>query len=458
MKKFFKSAMYASLLVVALSFTSCQKESPVDVQLDDEQTLVANSATAKLIERTVSNDGSFDNIVDGSSCFDIRFPYTVEVNGLEITINSEQDLELIEKIFDALENDDDILDILFPITIILADYSEITINGVEDLREISEECIEGGGDDDIECIDVVYPVTLFTYNPNLQQTGSVTVDSDKELRRFFAGLSETDIIGIDFPVVFEMYDGTKVTVNSNSELAQAIERAKEACDEDDDNDHNDDDFTEERLDSLLVECPWLVKEIKRNDQDNSEQYADYLLTFKEDGSVVARDREGNVLHGEWNTRVSDYRVLLKLEFETLVDFTLEWFVHDLDGERIKLHAGDGNKIIMKSACGHEPHECGEGFIKEVLQTCKWVVSNGESSFLDDLAIDFSDMNIHVRNPNDVVVDEGNWMISGTTLTFNNLSETLANYVGEWQVIECSNERFKLKRGTEDFLVLEKDCE
>ncbi|VAW14935.1 FIG00652081: hypothetical protein [hydrothermal vent metagenome] len=456
MKIFFKSAMYASLLVVALSFTSCQKESPVDVQLDDEQTLVANSATAKLIERTVSNDGSFDNIVDGSSCFDIRFPYTVEVNGLEITINSEQDLELIEKIFDALENDDDILDILFPITITMADYSEITINGVEDLREISEQCIEGGGDDDIECIDVVYPVTLFTYNPNLQETGSVTVDSDKELRRFFAGLSETDIIGIDFPVVFEMYDGTKVTVNSNSELAQAIERAKEACDEDDDNDYNDDDFNKERLDNLLVECPWLVKEIKRNDQDNSEQYADYLLNFDEDGSVVARDRAGNVLNGEWSTRVSDYRVLLKLEFETLVDFTLEWFVYDIDGERIKLHAGDGNKIIMKSACGYEVQECSENFIKETLKTCKWEASNGESSFLDDLTIDFSNMDIHVNGPN-MAVDEGSWAISGTTLTFSGLSTTLANYVGEWEVVECSARRFKLKRG-DDYLVLEKECE
>ncbi len=458
MKKFFKSAMYASLLVVALSFTACQKESPIEVQMDDEQTLVASSATAKLIERTVSNDGSFDNIVDGSSCFDIRFPYTVEVNGLELTINSKEDLELIEKIFDALDSDDDILDIIFPITITKADYTEITINGVEDLRAIAEECIEGGDDDDIECIDVVYPVTLFTYNPNLEQTGSVTVNSDRELRRFFAGLHLTDIIGIDFPVVFEMYDGTKITVNSNSELADAIERAKNMCDEDDDNDHNDDDFTKERLDNLLAECPWLVKELKRNSQDNSDYYADYLLNFNEDGSVVARDREGNILHGEWNTRVSDYRVLVKLEFDDLVDFTLEWFVYDIDGEKIKLYAGDGDKIIMKIACDFEMHECGEAFIKETLQTCKWEVSDGANSFLDILKIDFSNMNIHVYNPNGTVVDEGNWSISGTTVTFNDLSSTMANYIGEWQVIECSERRFKLKRGTEEFLVLEKECE
>lgn len=458
MKKFLNYSVYTILLVTAISFMSCQSEDPLNLEINEEQTLMTSSSTVNLIKNTVSNDGSHDNIVDGSSCFDIRFPYTVSVNGLEITINSDDDLEVIEELFDAIEYDDDILDIIFPITITLADYSEITINGVEDLREIAAQCVEGGDDDDIECIDIIYPVTLFTYNPNVQETGSVVVNSDKEMRRFFAGLDGTDLISIEFPVMFEMYDGTKVTVNSNSELADAIERAKDACDEDDDNDHNDDDFTKERLDSYLVMCPWLVDEIKRDNQNSTEQYGDYVLNFKEDGSVVARDRAGNFLTGEWSTRVSDYRVKLTMEFEFLVDFNLEWFVYDLDEGRIKLYADDGNKIIMKKICEEEVEECNEAFIKEKLQSCKWAVSNGEDeSFLDELRIDFSDMNIHVYNPNGTVVDEGNWEIDGEILTFNNLSMELANYIGEWVVIACGSDRFKLQRG-EEYLVVEKDCE
>lgn len=458
MKNFLNYAAYTILLVTALSFTACQSEDPLNLEINEEQTLMASSATANLIKHTVSNDGSHDNIVDGSSCFDISFPYTVSVNGIEITINSDEDLEVIEELFDAIEYDDDILDIIFPITITMADYSEVTINGIEDLREIAAQCVEGGGDDDIECIDVIYPVTLFTYNPNAQETGSVVVNSDKEMRRFFAGLSETELISIEFPVMFEMYDGTKVTVNNNSELVDAIERAKEACDEDDDNDYNDDDFTQERLDSYLVACPWLVDEINRDNQNSTEQYADYLMNFKNDGSVVARDREGNLLNGEWSTRVSDYRVKLTLEFEFIVDFNLEWFVYDLDEGRIKLYADNGNKIIMKKVCEEIAVDCSEDFIIEKLQNCKWAVSNGESeSFLDNLRIDFSNMNIHVYNPNGTAVDEGNWAISGTTLAFNDLSMELANYIGEWEVIQCGSERFKLQRG-EEYLVVEKDCE
>lgn len=462
MKKIFNYSSYAILLAFAFVFTACSLEEPLDIQLDDTQTLTASSVTSQLITSTVSNDGSHDNIIDGSSCFDIRFPYTVMVNGLEITIDSEDDLELIEEIFDAFDSDDDILDIIFPITITKADYTEITINNVADLRELAEKCIEGGDDDDIECIDLVYPVTFFTYDRSQQQTGSVNLESDKEVRRFFAGLDEDDIISLQFPVMFELYDGTKVTVNSITELRDAIERAKEACDEDDDNDHNDDDFTEERLDNLLVECPWLVKEAVRTTTQGvaTDEYTDYVLNFKEDGTVVARDIAGNMLEGEWETKISDYRVKLTLDFEFLEAFSLEWFVYEIDKDRIKLFItdADGDKIIMKRVCDEPNVDCGEAFIIDNLQNCVWEISNGESgSFLDMLRIDFSDMNIHVRNPNETVVDEGNWEISGTTITFNNLSAELANYIGEWEIIECRADRFKMKRG-EEYLVVEKDCE
>ncbi|MFK7814626.1 MAG: hypothetical protein AB8B59_19175 [Maribacter sp.] len=463
MKKFMNYTTYAILLALTLIFTSCSTEDPLDIQYDDTQTLTASSATSKLIANTVSNDGSHDNIIDGSSCFDIRFPYTVMVNGLEITIDSDDDLQLIEELFDAVDGDDDLLDIIFPITITKADYTEITINSLADMIELAAQCVEGGDDDDIECIDVIYPVTLFTYDPNLEQTGSVTVESDKEMRRFFASLSETDIISLEFPVMFEMNDGTKITVNSNAELADALERAKNACDEDDDNDHNDDDFTEERLDSLLVECPWLVKELYRsNSQQGSiaDAYADYVLNFKDDGTVVARDREGNMLEGEWETKVSDYRVKLTLEFEFVEAFSLEWFVYEIDKDRIKLYiiGADGDKIIMKRICEEPMVDCTEAFIKEaLLDDCVWAVTDGENEFLDSLRIDFSNMNIHVINPNETVVDEGNWEISENTITFNNLSMEMANYIGEWEIIQCRADRFKMKRG-EEYLVIEKDCE
>jgi len=461
MKNFFNNAIYAILLASVFNLISCSSEEPIDFKSNESETLTANSVISQLMERTVSNDGSHDNIVDGSSCFDIRLPYQVLINDLEITINSEDDLKFIEELFDAVDSDDDILDIIFPIVVTMADYSELTINDISDLKEIAEKCVEGGNDDDIECIDVIYPVTLFTYDINLEKTGSITILNDMEMRRFFAGLEENDLISIDFPVMFETFDGTKITANNNQELIDAIELAKETCDEDDDNDHNDDDFTKESLDSLLVACPLQVKEIIRSSTQGIaiEEYAGYLLNFKEDGTVIAQNGEGNMLEGLWDTKISDYRVKLTLDFEYLEVFSLEWLVYEIDEDTIKLYLSDtdGDKIIMKKACEEAMVACTESFIKENLQECVWEIDIENENVVNILRIDFSNMNIHVREPNGVVIDEGNWSISGTTLTFNNLSLEWANAVGDWQMIECSEARFKLKKG-EEYLVLKKYCE
>ncbi|WP_149274870.1 hypothetical protein [Pareuzebyella sediminis] len=457
MKKYFKFSLFAFLLGTALTFIACQKEEPFQEDFDEEQTLTATSATVNLMKRTVANDGSYDNIIDGASCFDIRFPYTVEVNGLEVKINEMEDLETVEKIMDAVDGVEAVMEIFFPITITMADYTELTISGIEELEKLAENCVEGGSDDDIECIDIIYPVTLFTFNTGLQQTGSVTAESDLQMRRFFAGLGENELVSFDFPLSFELYDDTKVTVNTNAELAAAIERAKEACDEDDDNDHNDDDFTEERLDNLLMECPWEVAKLERKYYDNSDQYREYILLFKEEGVVLADNGYGHTMEGHWSTEVSDFRVVLNVEFENAPDFNENWYVYEMDEGKIKLFSGDEDGIVLELYCEYEPEICTADAIRDRLSYCRWKITDQEGSFFEDLNIDFSNNNIHVHTTTDVVVDEGNWSLSGETVTFADLSMTLSNYIGDWIVIECALEHLKLKRGDE-IIMLIRDCE
>lgn len=459
MNKYFNFTTYVILLAFVLSFIACSSEDRIDVETEDENALTVSSTITRLMENTVSNDGSYDNIIDGSSCFDISFPYTVVVHGLEITIDSVDDFRIIEDLFDAIDSDEDVLDIIFPVSITLADYTETTIDNIGELNAIAEKCIEGGGDNDIECIDVIYPVTLYTYSTTLEQSNTVTVNNDKDLKRFFVGLNDTDLISVQFPVLFEMYDGTKVTVNNNDELALALEFAQNACDEDDDSDHNDDDFTEESLDSLLVDCSWAIYNLKRESQNIIEEYADYRLSFMPDGLVIAQDKEGVVYTGSWEIRIKDYQVVLDVEFQSLTVFTSEWFVYEIEEDKIKLHLkSDDDKIVLKKSCEEPMVDCTEDFISETLQKCKWAVSDGVTeSFLDSLRIDFSNMRIDVKNTYQIAVDEGSWTIYGNTISFKDLSMEMANYIGDWEIMECSAIRFKIKRGNE-YLVFEKDCD
>lgn len=369
----------AALVVLVLGLSSCQEEYEEVGGGSEDQAITANSSTAVLIENTSSNDGSYDNIVDGASCFSIQFPYTVNVNGVAVTIDSKSDLEVIEELFDELDDDDDILDIVFPIVITLSDYSEVNIENQDELETFAQECFEGGDDDDIECIDFVYPITLFTFDVQDQLTGEFKVESDKDMRRFFADLEEGQLISIQFPITLKKYDGTQVVVETNAELAAALETAKNDCDEDDDNDYNDDDFTEEELDDLLVDCPLQIRQVIRNDIDSTEQYIERLLTFYEDGTVYFSTFTAGDIMGTWSTGMTDQGVVLSLSFENFTDFSGDWYVYELEEDVIKLYKDEGNKILLKKTCDIDSSdEIDRDAFLTLLNECEWIIKEVEN--------------------------------------------------------------------------------
>ena len=380
MKTLIKNIVLPALVLLFVC-TSCQDEIDVAGPAElNEENIEATSETAALIVQTSANDGSSDNIIDGASCISIVFPITVDVNGVEITLDSEMDLRIVEEIFDEFSDDEDNLDIIFPITIMTGDFSEVVINNQQELALFVDECIEGGDDDDIECIDFQYPITFFKFNRETQEADRIEVENDRQLHRLFRDLDEGEILSIQYPVTLILFDGTEIVVNSNQELARALRDARELCDEDDDDDFNDDDFTKERLDAFLVECPWIVKEVRRSDNDQTPQYEAFLFNFRENGTVVVRDRGGNVLEGTWATRVTDNGALLRLEFDTLVDFNLEWFVYDISRNRIKLFTEGGNRIIMEQNC--EANDITPERVEAFLQECFWRITRLQVDGID----------------------------------------------------------------------------
>lgn len=459
--------MRAAIVVLVLGLSSCQEEYEKVGGDPEDQTIAANSSTAILIENTSSNDGSYDNIVDGASCFAVQFPYTVNVNGVEVTIDSESDLEVVEEIFDELDDDDDILDIVFPITITLADFSEISIENMDQLEELAEDCLEGGDDDDIECIDFVYPITLFTFDVQNQLTGEFQVNGDREMRRFFDELEDNELISIDFPITLKKYDGAEVVIETNAELAAALELAKNQCDEDDDDNYNDDDFTEEELDAFLVACPLEVRQVIRGEMDNTEQYLEHLMTFTEDGSVVMSNSMGASTTGTWSTSMTDNGVLLSLEFEAMVDFSLEWYVYKIEEGVIKLYKDGGNRIILKKRCDIDPAEevDREAFIA-LIKECEWVIKEVENQGEEIerlLGYEFQFMADGVVTlGNGTNTMEGTWDIGLNSQFQLSLMISIGDEPGvsfEWPIKEMFENRLKFRiEETDHEMVLLKVCD
>lgn len=451
---------------MALSFTSCQDEFEEINTGEDQAAITASSAAGVLIQNTATKDGSYDNIVDGTSCYDVKFPYTVEVNGLELTINSREDLKLIEEIFDEVDDDEDFLEILFPITITSGDFTEITINGFEDLRELAEQCKEGGEDDDIECIDFVYPMTLYTFDINLEQTGEVLVESDRQLRLFFKGLEDNELVSFDFPITLELYDGSKIEVNSNEELAMNIRNAKDACDEDDDNDYNDDDFDGEDLDAFLVSCPWYVLEVIRDDVSEIAQYVNYYFDFKEDGTVNVSNRLGFEANGTWSSTMGDNGPKVTMNIETLTGFNMEWTIYKTEEGVIKFYNGEANRILMRRDCegdgiGFDPEN-----LRNILKECEWVIKKvkNQGEEIDRLlGFEFKFMPEGVITlSNGVTTSQGTWEIGFNMEQKLIVAITMGEEPGvsfEWPVRELTQSRLKFEVEEIDYeLILQRVCD
>lgn len=373
MKTKFKTLLLLPFFAL-LVFTSCQEEVVEINNPTESEALVATSELTSLMSATSVMDGSADNIIDKASCISIKLPVTVKANGLEIIIDSKEDYKTIKAIFNEFDDDDDIVNMIFPITVILSDHSEVTIQNRDALENLVKECRgDNEEDDDVECIDFQYPISFSVFNSEFQIINVVNIESDNQLHKFIKRIKNAEVIAsINFPLNLVLADGTIITVNTNAELAAAIKEAKNACDEDDDNDYGDTDFTKERLDTYLKICPWVVYEFQRNATNFDDKYNSYVLNFKNDGVVVMRSRGGDMLTGTWSTRVTDRGALLKLEFNNLADFTLEWIVYDIEYGTIKVYEVGGNRIILKKNCDVVLDITKER-IENYLQECFWRV-------------------------------------------------------------------------------------
>ncbi len=345
------------LFFIVLSY-SCREEETELIETPEEEVLEANSNMADLIQRTASNDGSVDNIVDKANCFDIAFPYTVSVNGVQITVNSEEDYTVIECVFNESESDTDHLNINFPITIILANFTEVTINSITEFNSYTDGCNgENVADDDIECIDFIYPIEASIFNPNNELLDTIIIESDNELYNFIEAIDDDYITTIDFPITVILADNSEISINDFIELEDVIENAINSCDEDDDYDYEDDDCdhcTPLAVEALLVSCSnWQVDKLERNGMDYDDEYDGYDFNFFNDGTMSVFWNTTTVF-GTWTASGSGNNLEVIIDVPALPLCNNNWILHEIencsDETKVDFRVGDDDRIRYENDC------------------------------------------------------------------------------------------------------------
>ncbi len=345
---------YLLIGVLFFTFTSCQDEVIEETPPNEQEIIQPESNLANLMRYTSANDGSVDDLLDNSDCFTVNLPVTIVANGITLTIETLDDLNVLQAIFDASNTDDDDLEFLFPITIILNDYTEVNIETVDALEDFIETCISD--EDIIECADFVYPISFSIYNTDFQVIDTVVIDNDYELYIFLEGLDDDDngvvLASLNFPVTIAYANGSTVEVNNNQALEEAINAADENCEDDCD--------LEDVLENLQ-ECHWVIAAHNVNND-----YLGYHFYFNDNNLLQIIFGTGSVtVGGEWYASEVDGTVVVTIS--GLTDFTElegDWMVVDCDDDRYVLTQETANQtveMVLEQDCTSQPNpfECFE---------------------------------------------------------------------------------------------------
>jgi len=337
------------MLLCIIVLSSCRKDEYRFEEAPEEAPLISTSLVANLIQRTVLKDGSKDNIIDKASCITVQLPVSLVVNELSIIINNEHDFDTIEAIFDESDSDTDTLVITFPITIILENFTEFLITSESELNSFRDNCSgENEVDDDIECIDFNYPISVTTYNNLINELGSETINTDKEFYEFIDDIEDYLIVNINFPLELTLFNGTLINVNNLDDLKTTIEAAIDDCDEDDDFDFDEDDNisgSEQEFKDLLILCKWEIEELEVNEQNTEDQFNGYRFTFNADGTATATDASNTVFNGNWTVSTNS-GLRLSIQFSDFSDISNIWRLHEINPE------DDGTRLDLRNLEDH----------------------------------------------------------------------------------------------------------
>ncbi|WP_190809843.1 hypothetical protein [Flagellimonas sp. S3867] len=478
MNEIWKRLMLLGLLALFLLVASCREEESVLIEGPQEDTLKSNSTVAGLLQNTATKDGSHDNIIDNASCISVQFPVTVTANGIEIIVDSDADLDDIEDVFDEFDDDDDILEIAFPITITLADFSEVVIANADEFESFVDDCVgENEFDDDIECADIKYPVTASVFNSSNEIIDTITISNDETLYKFIDDLDEDDVVSVNFPITVILFDGTEVQALDLDALENILEDARDDCDEDDDNDFNDDDCdncTTNQLSDALTGCSdWNVDKLERNDQDLEDQYTAYVFNFMTDGTLSAVSNTDSFA-GTWEASGSGNTIAVIINIPNLSDFNATWNLHEIKQGDVDFRLGD-DRLRFRSDCTSNGGGTGgidDTALVQALTNGDWYVTNyfddvDETALFDGMVFNFSSDGSATADDSGAITN-GTWSTGsgdetelelnlnfGTDAPFDELLE-------DWDVLEATDDIIRLKDisggdGTTDFLTFERNA-
>ena len=206
---------FALILMMMIVLAGCQKEELTVTEAQNDESFLLDRQLTMMISSIVSHDGSFDDVVDSSSCFSIDFPYTCYYYGQPYTVNSIDDLA-------PFSNSDELVP-EFPINITFANYVTATVNSLQEFELLKTLCADGEMYDEIiNCVDFLYPVRVAIYDSETSDFETISFTHDKETFLSIEDFSPGTRANIQYPIDVVLNNKDIVSIDSNELLKTVI--------------------------------------------------------------------------------------------------------------------------------------------------------------------------------------------------------------------------------------------
>ncbi|WJJ97638.1 hypothetical protein [Algibacter luteus] len=336
----------AILISSILSFTSCQDE--IDVENgQNPNTNSSTSPTANNLERSSMYDGSFDDFLDGISCSSILLPVTATINNIEVTLINESDYQIVLNILGLLTNDDDSIELQFPLTVKLSNYTEVQVTNQSEYDALIAACeeAEDNAEDAISCIDINFPITILTYSLNVEQTGRVVIETEQQLYTYMNNFGDDELFAIDYPITATLNgdSSTVIEISSDLDLQARITECLGTEDTEEEAEEN-----AKNLETILVDGLFKVESFVLAGIETANDYADYTIDFANDLSCTATNTVLDTVEGTYEV-TSELEVFLSLSFTGNASFQLlnqTWEVTSYSTSSISLQSTTNAAVTL----------------------------------------------------------------------------------------------------------------
>lgn len=200
-----------------------------DTMDEDTVALDSNSPMTVMLRSMSINETTADDIIDSVSCYRVKLPANAIVNSFVMNIETEADYANVKAAFDESNTDADTIELLFPVTMIGEDYAEVVVNNQQELDALKQHCNTAQNYIGDNCVSVVFPVTMYSYNSGFQKQETFVLNDNKEMYTMLKDLGPNQYYSVGYPLSLKVNGGAGVTVRDNDAFMQSVDNAVQGC-------------------------------------------------------------------------------------------------------------------------------------------------------------------------------------------------------------------------------------